>query len=418
MMRASPGFIGGRLREARESRGLTGTSLAQIVGVSRQAVSQYESGQSSPSPEVLGRLASTLNLPVRFFSEPLTPEEEASKANATLFWRSMSAATATSRLIGKRRLLWAINIANYLAESVEYPPLNLPPLQLSPADPNSLTTSAIEDAASYVREYWSINDLPVGNVAWLLENNGIMVVRTSLESDRLDSASIPQTDTGRPFIILNTNKASAVRSRFDAAHELGHILLHRNVPENHLAAASTFKLMESQAHRFAASFLLPEQPFARDFDVQKLEVRRMLEALQILKSKWRVSIAAMIHRASELRMLSDEQQRRLWRGMSSRGWRRREPYDDEWDPEEPQLLKRSVELLVSELGLSRAVIRMDLPYSRSDIEDIVGLSPGYLSDEPPSVHMVSPRTRGAQRQSERSAKNATITPFHPNRGRR
>ena len=144
----------------------------------------------------------------------------------------------------------------------------------------------------------------------------------------------------------------------------------------------------------------------------------MLEALQILKSKWRVSIAAMIHRASELRMLSDEQQRRLWRGMSSRGWRRREPYDDEWDPEEPQLLKRSVELLVSELGLSRAVIRMDLPYSRSDIEDIVGLSPGYLSDEPPSVHMVSPRTRGAQRQSERSAKNATITPFHPNRGRR
>ena len=330
----------------------------------------------------------------------------------------MSAATATSRLIGKRRLLWAINIAKYLAESVEYPPLNLPPLQLSPADPYRLTTSAIEDAASYVREYWRINDLPVGNLVWLLENNGIMVVRTSLESDRLDSASIPQTDSRRPFIILNTNKASAVRSRLDAAHELGHILLHKNVSKNHLATASTFKLMESQAYRFAASFLLPEQQFARDFDVQKLEVRRMLEALQILKSKWRVSIAAMIHRASELRMLSDEQQRRLWRGMSSRGWRRREPYDDDWEPEEPQLLKRSVELLVSELGLSRAVIRMALPYSRSDIEDIVGLSPGYLSDEPPSVHMVRPRTRGVQRQSERSAKNATITPFHPNRGRR
>ena len=57
MKSGTPGFVASRLREAREARALTGIALAEMVGVTRQAISNYEIGRGSPRPEVLKKIS-------------------------------------------------------------------------------------------------------------------------------------------------------------------------------------------------------------------------------------------------------------------------------------------------------------------------------------------------------------------------
>ena len=89
----------------------------------------------------------------------------------------------------------------------------------------------------------------------LLENHGVVASRFELESDKLDSFSLWDSRTHRPLLILGADKQSAVRSRYDAAHELGHLIVHRNVPKAMLKDKPTLALVESQAHQFERTTL-------------------------------------------------------------------------------------------------------------------------------------------------------------------
>jgi transcriptional regulator with XRE-family HTH domain len=92
------GFVGRRLREAREARGITAVSLAEILGVTRAAISQYEHGPRTPSPEIAERIASTLRLPLSFFMRPAND-----RAQRKIFYRSLSAATKAARVRSERK---------------------------------------------------------------------------------------------------------------------------------------------------------------------------------------------------------------------------------------------------------------------------------------------------------------------------
>jgi IrrE N-terminal-like domain len=76
----------------------------------------------------------------------------------------------------------------------------------------------------------------------LLENQGAIVARDRLGADTLDGLSQSGTEDGRPYMVIGIDKGSPARWRFDAAHELGHMLLHAKVerdvldrPEGHRA---------------------------------------------------------------------------------------------------------------------------------------------------------------------------------------
>ena len=102
MKLGTPGFVAERLREAREARGLAAAALAEIVGVSPAAISQYENGAQSPRPEVMQAIADKLSLPVRHFLRPMPPR----LPGVGIIYRSMSAATRTDRLRAERRQGW------------------------------------------------------------------------------------------------------------------------------------------------------------------------------------------------------------------------------------------------------------------------------------------------------------------------
>jgi Zn-dependent peptidase ImmA (M78 family)/transcriptional regulator with XRE-family HTH domain len=369
-MIGTPGFVGERLVQARQARDLSATSLAEMIGVKSTNISNYEHGKQSPSPEVMDRIAQVLNQPLPFFLRQV-PQLHLGE---DFWWRAMSAATKSARSRAYARHSWLREIVSYLREYVDFPHVNIPELGV-PEDVRKITSDMIEDFAGECRRHWKLGDGPVADVVLLMENNGVIVSRGDLVAETLDAFSQWPTDSEHPFVFLGADKASAVRSRHDASHELGHLVLHRKVDRKSVRNPVLFKLMESQAHRFALAFNLPASGFANQL------WSPTLDAFLALKPHWKVAIAAMIMRCEQLNILSEEQARRSWINMSRRGWRKREPLDDRLAPEQPRLLRRSFELLIKEGIKSPEQILSDLALNASDIEALACLDSGYLSGE-------------------------------------
>lgn len=293
-MTGTPFFNGERLRDAREARGLTVVQLAELVGVTKQAVSLYERSKSGPAPATFERLADVLGVPKQHLLLASRPEP-----SAAIFYRSMASATKRMRTRAERRLGWFRDIVTWVAGYVNLPTVDVPDLGFPP-DPARVTADQVEQSATTVRRLWGMGDGPIQNVTMLLEAKGIAVTRFELGAEKLDAFLVWEDDTLRPCVVLGADKASAVRSRFDAAHELGHLIVHRHVPKRLLGDAASFKLIEDQAHRFARAFLMPQETFAREY------LALTLSALTPVKQKWRVSVAAIAMRAGELGLLSED----------------------------------------------------------------------------------------------------------------
>ena len=68
-------MLGTAIRQAREEKGMSQERLAEELGVSRQAVSKWEIGQSVPTPRNLEGIEAVLDLPVGTLAELLKEEE-------------------------------------------------------------------------------------------------------------------------------------------------------------------------------------------------------------------------------------------------------------------------------------------------------------------------------------------------------
>ena len=364
----TPNFVGERLKEAREARGLTGASLADLVGLKRASISLYELGKSSPQPDVLVRLATVLKIPRAYFLRaPQGADTD------TLFFRSMSGATRADRQKARRKYTWLKEITSYLRGFVRFPQPNIPLLDLPP-EVVAIDSNVIEYAASQGRKYWGLGNGPISDVTLLLENNGVIISKVTLETMRMDGFSSWDEITRTPYVILGHDKGSAVRSRFDVAHELGHLILHRNLPTQFAGSPANIKVMEEQANEFAGAFLLPEESFANDLYIVSLD------SLRALKDKWLVSIGAMLHRANALNLTSEKQATGLWVNYARRGWRTREPMDDELQPESPRLLRRAFELIVDKGICDPQRIVSDLCLASLDIRELSCMEEGaFLS---------------------------------------
>jgi Zn-dependent peptidase ImmA (M78 family)/DNA-binding XRE family transcriptional regulator len=404
MRSGTPLFVGERLRQAREARGVNQVVLGEMLGLTRQAISQYEQGKSTPAPTAMERMGAALGLPLHFFTKPMLES-----APQQFFFRSMSAATKTSRQRVARRAEWVDEILRFAERLMHLPQATFP--ALGAANPFELSDSDIEDAADSLRMHLKVGDGPISNLVWLLENHGGVVVRAELGDTKLDALSTWLPSADRPTFILGTDKASAVRSRFDAAHELGHIVLHRDVPretmERIVAEPAKFKRLESQAHRFAAAFLLPSGPFVEEASVLTLD------GLRGLKSRWQVSIGMMIHRVATLNLTSEEGVRRLWMNYARRGWRRREPLDDQLKPEQPMLLRRVIEMLIEERAATREDILHELALAPFELEALVGVPHGYFSDQVAQVRAlpVKFKTENAIETSPATNLRGIVIPF-------
>ncbi|MCC4597501.1 ImmA/IrrE family metallo-endopeptidase [Xanthomonas campestris pv. phormiicola] len=356
-------FVPDRLSQALSVRGFSATELAARIGVTNTTISRWRTGSQAPSPTMLEAMASELRVAPEWLTRPL--RNTTSKPN----YRGSIAQLKQERGLLGARMEWLEEASSQLEEFVDYPAVNLPSFDLRRLA--QITDSVVEEAADACRKLWNLGEGPVGDTLLLLENAGAVVALEETGIARIEGLSAWST-SGRPFVLLCADKGNAFRSRFDAAHELGHLVLHRHIEAP--GDAASHKLMEQQAHRFAGAFLLPARGF-----VAEVSTPVSLQALVFLKQRWGVSVAAMIMRLRALGVISEEDYLRLIKHRSAKWGNKREPLDDERTPEEPRLLRRTMELLINE-GVIRADGLADmLGISARDVESMFGLPIGYLS---------------------------------------
>ncbi len=368
----TPGFVATRLTEAREARGLAQTALSELTGIKSQSISHYEQGRQSPSPDALVLLCEKLELPERYFLKP-APHQ----GTRSLFFRSYRPTTRIARMKSERRLGWLKEIASYLRGHIDLPACSVPQFPVSPTEPHN---EEIESVAERCREQLHLGYGPLPRMVELLESLGCVVSIGATEDD--DECACSQWDEDVPYVMLA--RGCSDRTRFDAAHELGHQIMHRG-EEPEAADPETQRILQQQADHFARAFLLPSRAFSREVWAPTIDV------LMSLRKQWICPITAMVARCGELGVFDEDHARRVLVNFARRGLKSGEAADQAMGNESPQLLARGIRLLIEEGVRDRHGLLTDLSLSAMDIEELAGLPANYLSDRtvtpPPALRL-------------------------------
>jgi Zn-dependent peptidase ImmA (M78 family)/DNA-binding XRE family transcriptional regulator len=322
-------FDGERLRQARLFHGWRKVDLAQAIGVTPAVISQYEQGRTHPSAATLAAMSLRLGFPPDFFEQG-RPMVRVDGGQAHFRRLRSTSKLNRDRLVVRLELL--AEVVQRVEGHVRLPAVAIPviPVELDDED------AAPERAAAEVRRLWELGDGPIDNVVRLLEAKGIFIIRPKLDTAGIDAFST--WAGGRPVIVLGSDKDDAARSRFDVAHELGHLVMHHDAEPGRQA-------VERQAHRFAAAFLMPAGAISHE-----LPTRMNWPAYLRLKKRWRVSLQALLYRARTLGVLGPDGYQRAQAQLSARWGRVREP-GEIGPPEQPMVLERAMELMSEKLGI-------------------------------------------------------------------
>ncbi|MFC0040842.1 ImmA/IrrE family metallo-endopeptidase [Actinomadura rayongensis] len=336
-------FDGERLTLARRLRGLRKNQLAQAVGTTPAAIGRYEAGIACPPDPVPARLAVALGVPAEFFGGAAGPPRALDSAH----FRSLRATTQIERDQALAYGRIAADVVAALEEVVEFPPVTLPE---RPVPPDEIAGPGPADAARRARAALCPSPGPVPHVVRLLEAAGVIVVVLPPVAERVDAFSVGAHP--RPLVLFNPAKGDYWRNRFDGAHELGHLVMHADAEPGE-------KIVEDQAQRFAAEFLLPADEIAGE-----LPAFADWDRLAVLKARWGVSIAALLYRARTLGVMHEPVYRAAMAAMARQGMRRREPGPAR-PLEGPTMLTRAIEMS----GLDRDALarRAGVPHPDLDL---------------------------------------------------
>lgn len=301
-------MIGNQMRQARLAAGLTQTEvvgrLAQRgVNITKAGLSKYELGKSTPPASFLLALADALGVkPSYFLREPTA------RIEWLAFRKHSQLAVSRQEQIKSR----AATVADRQFElcSLLYP-------DEQPAFPEPCPAQSGEDAeraAGALRRLWNLGEAPIENVTQVVEDHGGIVVPWDEDEGKFDGLSA-WINERFPLAVINTRVARD-RSRYNLAHELGHMALRTEGQGD--------SEQERLAHRFAAAFLVPENVARRELGAKRHNLD--LQELGLLKLKYGLSIQAWIRRAHDLGIINRATHSRLYMLLSTRGMRKSEPY--------------------------------------------------------------------------------------------
>lgn len=329
-------FNPSRLKLARTRRQLTFKALAEKVGLTPRMVSEYEKDycRSEPPPETVEAFSYALNYPIDFL---LGEDSIETLDKGLVSFRSLKKMKAAQEHAALSAGQIGILISEFFEEKFNMLTVKVPDYR------NLYVTPSV--AAKTLRDEWSLGNASISNMVHLLEKNGVRVFSLSENTQDVDAFSFWKGDT--PYVFLNTQK-SAERSRFDAAHELGHLVLHKH-------GSSQGKEAETEADSFAAEFLMPSVTLLPYKD-HHLSLNSILE----LKHNWKVSAMALIVQLKNEKVITEWQYKSLIIEANKRGLRTQEI--DSIQREKSLIIEKILtELKKDGLSLTKFAKQLNLP---------------------------------------------------------
>ncbi|MEV5983114.1 XRE family transcriptional regulator [Streptomyces sp. NPDC052114] len=367
-----------RITLARRRRALTLAGLSARVKVSVQSLSNYETGRTAPRPATLTRLAEVLDFPESFFHGPPLPEVPAESVS----WRDFDRTHARAREAARVSALLGAEVYDWIGRRFRLPPVDLPPAV--GVDPLV--------AAGELRDAWGLGTGPVPDMVRLLESRGVRVFALAAEHARVGTFSV--WHRGFPYLFLNTAKAPA-HARLDAAHELGHLLLHRD------GRPCTGPLADRDADAFAAAFLMPDvdMPGAEAAPASTACAQAQEQALPLPRGPrladvvaaartWGVPPEAVATRMLGLGLLDDTHHRRLCRELALHEARPAAPGGRSPLPS-PALPAARITHALRAAGVRPAAVAAEVGISVNELNWLLGMIPAPGRQQPGTA---APRT--------------------------
>jgi Zn-dependent peptidase ImmA (M78 family)/DNA-binding XRE family transcriptional regulator len=277
-------LVANRIKNARVLRCLSQQNVADEIGVSKQMVSKYESGEAMPTSSKLIKLAKLFSLKIDYFFSSFQIEL------GDINFRKKSTFSMKKQSSLKEQI--KINLENYLwiedLLSIDYTFKNI----IQNSKVNSIED--VEKAVLKLRNEWNIGIDPIHNIIQLLEDKEIKVIELFDVDDKFDGMATYVNDK-YPVIVVNGN-FPVERKRFTLLHELGHLLL--NIPE------CDVKQEENFCNKFAAEFLFPRQIVIKEFGGKRNHIT--LTELITTQKKYGISIPAIVYRLVDAGILSKQ----------------------------------------------------------------------------------------------------------------
>ena len=328
---------------ARESRGLSQTDLARSIDLKQGSISKIESGVLRPSPEIIDRLAISLRYPSALFFQ----SDHVFGFNSTVFFHRKRQSLPDRTL---RRLHAIMNLTRMRIKRLLHSTELSTTCQFQHVEPAEYGGN-LDRIPQLVRTMWKLPAGPIRSMVEAIENAGGVVISFDFETRQADAISewVPPNP---PIFLINANsEITGDRLRMTLAHELGHIIMHR-FPNSE---------METEANAFAAEFLMPQKQIKSS--LYGLTWAKLID----LKAHWKVSMAAIVQRAYELRTITAAQRQYQFTQLSMRGYKTREPEETDVPFERPGLVNELIQAHTKQLG-----------YSANDLAGLLLIEPEEL----------------------------------------
>lgn len=305
-------YFAERLKSARLMNGLSLQGLADKIDnrVTKQSLSKYEQGQVVPDSTMIGILSDALQVRPDYFYTSTAVEF------GEIEFRKLQDYPAKERVriveIAKDELRRYLELEEILGiETAFHNPL---------AEMNISSQEDIEHAAEKLRDEWKLGRGAVANVIELLEDHHIKVLELE-SSEEFDGFSTWVNDNRIPLIVLNKAKFKDKldRKRFTAFHELAHLLL----KVNHLPE----KQKEKFCHAFATAMLISKDTLQKELGGKRSKLS--IQELTAIKQQYGISMQALVYRARDLGLISDNYLRQFYATFTQLGYRVNEPVEYE-----------------------------------------------------------------------------------------
>ena len=309
-----------RIRQARLIAGLTQAQLSEAADVDQSAITRFENEERVPSLATLYAIAVATGVTVEFLATSPPPP----LPQGSLAYRARASAKNLHKEAARQCTALLIEQFSRMAAELDIPQIRLPSERDDP-----------QRAARLTRVAFGVNGPgPLPQVIKLVEQNGGVVLSLPMILEGIDAFAFwAQCDIKRPVMVLASNSVGD-RRRFTTAHELGHLVMHKD-------ADGRSTDLEREADLFAAEFLMPAEALRA-----ALSQPLTLELAMQLKMHWKVSIQMIVRRARDIGAVSEWRYRQLFQQISGKGWRTHEPVAI--PVEHPRLYRQMAETLYPE----------------------------------------------------------------------
>jgi Zn-dependent peptidase ImmA (M78 family)/DNA-binding XRE family transcriptional regulator len=299
-------MLGNRLKQARLAAGLSLRVLGERAGISAMAISKYEREESTPSSDVLLRLAKTLDVRTEYFFRQSEVELKGQRYRK----HEDLPEKETQRVLS--------DVRDQLERWIELEQFVPTPWSKALNMPQGLPAQIkhpeeIEDVAKKVREAWDLGTIPIPDLVETIEDQGLKIFMTAHHANHKFDGMVAYANE-KPIIVVGKDWPGD-RQRFTLAHELGHLVLEGRLSKD---------IDEEKAcHRFAGAFLVPKDRAIEALGKQRTWIEP--QELSMLKKEWGLSMLGWVFRARDLDILPQYRATQMWNLFKEKTWNITEP---------------------------------------------------------------------------------------------